>query len=191
MNVRPLPAFLAAAEPKAAVVPLRASKRRAWLSPALTTLAAAALVLVAMRLPLTGGDVRAKGAVGRLEVYVQRTGETGARPLEGAEVHPGDVLQWVVSLREARWVAIVGSDSAGVASVYFPRADIAATNATWVAAVTDVRLDASLTLDDTLGRETIVALFCVEAPTTIGIDAVAAGCESQRIELTKTARPAP
>jgi len=182
----PLPAFLAEMPTQDNVVSIGARRPRRWLAPALTTLAAAALMLVAMRTPEVATE-RAKGAVGRLEVHVQHPGEVGARPLGDAAVHPGDVLQWVVTLREPRWVAIVGRDSAGVTGSYFPRD----TDAGEVAAGEAIRLDASLTLDATLGTESLTVLFC-RAPITAEVAAAAgvgSDCEVQRVELRKTVRP--
>lgn len=180
---RPLPDFLSASAPGVtSLAEARAGAKRPsrWVGPAIGALALAAVVLLVVRpfgtAPVGGtagmggpggdeGGVRTKGQVGTLLMSVVTPGPGGARgPAHalaptGETVHPGDILQWRVTLRAARHVAILSRDAASKVSVYFPsRGAMPRLDAGEAQSLgTEVELDA------TLGAETIWALFC-EAP---------------------------
>ncbi len=209
-RARPLPEFLNGPVPGVTALSearLRAKRPARWVGPALGALALAALVLLVARPFGAGGPaadeggVRTKGQVGSLLMSLVTAEPNGARGSAhalaptGETVHPGDLLQWRVTLRQARYVAILSRDAAGAVSVYFPVRGVMPR----IDAGEAQPLGSEVELDATLGAETIWALFC-EAPTDLALlqadlarDAeratFPAGCSVDVARLLKGARP--
>ena len=132
--------------------------RRTWLAPAAGGLALAAAVLLAV-LP-KGSEApgtRRKGGE-RIGFFVKR-GELVARGQSGERVRPGDSLRFTYSSSEPRYLAILSLDGAQHASVYFPEG----ARAQQLPAGADSALPSSVELDDVLGTERIMGLFCEAA----------------------------
>jgi hypothetical protein len=137
------------------------------------------------------GVTRVKGGA-RLGFVVKR----GSRILEGHDglvVHPNDRLRFSITCSEPRHVAILSRDATGLVSEYFP--GDGRSRAFGVSR--DVLLDSSVELDDTLGMERIIAVFCAEAFDVAPLAAmlakddairVAANCSLDALEVRKTAR---
>ena len=137
----------------------------AWLgSGALAAAASFVLFLAFSRDPELSG-VRSKGS-GLLDFYVKSAG--GVRlGAPGERVRPGDALRFVVPRTERRYLVVLGRDSRGVASVYFPggalaeRAESGGEALGW-----GVALGASVLLDDAPGDERLYGVFCERAVST-------------------------
>lgn len=129
------------------------TRRAAWWTAAIAAAAAATLAL----LPRADESVRTKGT-DHLSFYVKRD-ENVRRGKPRERVHAGDQLRFTYSASSARYLAILSLDGAKRASVYFPEAEYAAR----VEPGTDVLLPSAIELDDVLGEERIVALFCTRA----------------------------
>jgi hypothetical protein len=180
--------------------PLAASRRRRWLwlgSGGLAAAAAATLLFVQVR----GGDgeetVTGKGV--QLLRYYVRDAAAGSvrqgRPLE--VVHPRDQLRFGFdgAAVAGRRVALLGRDAAGKVTAYFPDASPAAAP---LPPTADGLLPYSIALDQTLGRETIYALYCRDpvalAPLLAALarsEAAVAwppGCQVERLQLDKKPR---
>lgn len=144
-----LPAWSSRAQPTNAASPLR--RHAPWL----TGLALAACALL-LALPRFDRDtIRTKGGPS-FGFFVKR----GALVFEGSDdeqVHPGDVLRFVVTPQGARYVAILSRTASGEASVYYPAGDSAASVAE---DAQRVALDSATELDQSLGDEQLIALFC-------------------------------
>ena len=172
-------------------------RRRVWaLSSAGVALAAAAAVLVVLRpaamdqraLP----DVRSKGGA-HVGFFVKR----GPRVVVGHDdqvVYPGDRLRFTLSTRSPRHVAILGLDTAKVATIYHP----SGSKSERVDAVSAHALDSSVELDSTLGEERIWGVFC---PASFEVEPLRrqlektgkltapAGCTVDLLHLNKEAAP--
>ncbi len=172
--------------------------RRAWwrlLAPlALVGGAAVALVAAPRGLPevSSAAGVRAKGALALSALVVHAERGTAAASLhEGEPLHPGDRVQLRLSSPAdgAGYVVVVGVEASGRTSVYFPAGATAAA----LPAGRDVPLPHAIELDDTLGREQIVALRC---PRPIAVADVLgergapsdAGCARVSYTIEKIAR---
>lgn len=143
--------------------------RRSWVRPLVATssLLAAVILLWLMRIPpsaeRTDDTLRIKGR-GALTIYVRQDGRTFlAEP--GARVHPGDAVRIALSAPKPSWVAVFGRDATGTWSTYHPLG----THAEPVAAGAEQLLDTALELDDVIGEETFLAVFCA-AP--VELDAI-------------------
>lgn len=173
-----LPSFLEAKK----VVPKRDLPR--WLLPLVAGVSAVAVVVSGPGKDTSKESIRTKGNIGFVEVYVQRAGVGDAVPLEGA-VAPGDVLQWVATLREPRFVAIVGTDGAGTTALYYPPGDAMAQ----VAAGERLALESSLTMDAVPGVERLRVVMCREPKALADVKAgLPTGCDEQRIDVPKSPR---
>jgi hypothetical protein len=135
--------------------------------------------------------VRQKGGP-RLGFFVKRDGRV-LRGHDGFTVHPGDLLRFSVTTLEPRHVAILSRDGRGVVSECYPGDG----RSRGLAVSRDELLDSSVELDDTLGDEKIVAVFCDE-PFEVGplaarlgrggALAVGEGCSLDSLDIRKTAR---
>ena len=134
---------------------------------------------------------RLKGGA-RLGFFVKRDGRV-IRGHDGFTVHPGDRLRFSVTTLEPRHVAILSRDGKGVVSECYPGGG----RSRKLAVSHDELLDSSVELDDTLGNERIIAVFCDEpfevAPLAarLGRDGTLdAGvhCSLDSLEIRKTAR---
>ena len=137
------------------------------------------------------GGVRSKGGP-RLGFFVKRDGRV-LRGHDGFTVHPGDLLRFSVTTLEPRHVAILSRDGRGVVSECYPGDG----RSRGLAVSRDELLDSSVELDDTLGDEKIVAVFCDE-PFEVGplaarlgrggALAVSESCSLDSLDIRKTAR---
>jgi hypothetical protein len=200
-------AFLAAPpplrRPTKGAAPAKAARRRGlvYLFPGVAAaVAAAAAVVFLLRVPPkppsesdADPGTRIKGG-SRIGFYVKR-GAAVAHGGPGEVVYPGDALQFTYSTQRASYLALVSVDGAGKASLYFPESAEAAP----IEPGQDVALPISTVLDDTLGGETVVGLFCAAPiplePLRAAFEANAAapplpaGCQSSRISFVKKAKP--
>lgn len=148
-----------------APVPQRrfANRRAVGAAAALVTaLAAGFLIGPAIRQPAGDETVIGKGQQ-RLRFFV-RDGAAGTvregRPEE--RVYPGDQIRFAFDgdAVRGRRVAVLGRDAAGKVSVYFPHGG---TQAIAPPASADGLVPYSIKLDETLGPETLFALYCPDA----------------------------
>jgi len=117
-------------------------------------LALAASLLLMVRSEV-GDRVRRKGPGLGLAMYVQH-GTHVRRASPGESVSPGDAVRFAVSTPVPAFVAVLSLDPSGRASVYFPEGPQAAQ----VPAGTEVPLPLGTRLDETIGEERLLALFC-------------------------------
>jgi hypothetical protein len=127
-----------------------------------TALVAGFLIIPAVRQPHSDETIMSKGQQ-RLRFFV-RDGVAGTvregRPRE--RVFPGDQIRFAFdgdALRGRR-VAVLGRDAGGKVSVYFPDGGA---QATALPASADGLIPYSVRLDETLGPETLYALYCLDA----------------------------
>jgi hypothetical protein len=165
---------------------------RAFAGAALSAAALVALFIAFSPGSREQGD-RVKGSH-RLGFFVRR-GEDTLEGMPGQRVFPGDQLRFVVTMREAAHVAVLSRDGAGKASVYFPTTG---THAQRLAESAARPLDGAIELDDTLGRERILGVFCPESfelePLRRALEAQAelrppAGCALDELDVTKAGQP--
>jgi hypothetical protein len=131
----------------------------AW-SAAIGLAAAGLLLWLGRTLPDAGDDVgstRVKGGH-RIGFFVKH-GDHVTPGADGQVVHPGDALRFTVSLTNPSHFAILSLDGTGVASIYYPTG----TDSEALGVVREMPLDSSVTLDDTLGKEQLLGVFCEEA----------------------------
>lgn len=122
---------------------------------ALAAIGAALVVIAPAPRPY---DTRAKGTFS-LSVYVQHRDGDGAGTLHmGEPLHPGDRIQFRYNGDRAGHLAVFGVDADGQVSTYYPPG----AQAPAVHAGREVPLETAVELDDSLGREVIVALRCDE-----------------------------
>lgn len=193
----------AAREQPGRVPPVRSRKARVY--PALLGLAAAAAAVLAARGVLSGPaaedetatraaqqDVTQEKGAPDLGYYVKR-GQHVVRGEPGQPLRPGDRLRFTYSSARAQQFALFNRDGHG-ASVYFPTGPRSAA----LAAGTGVALDFGVELDDYVGREQVLALFCEQPfelePLRQALargepPSVPADCTLRTIELKK--EPAP
>jgi hypothetical protein len=173
---------------------VQAPRRAAWLGAGV--LAAAA----SLALWLSGGEEseplsRSKGSA-RIDFFVKSGG--AVRPgAPGESVRAGDALRFVVPRAESRYLAIVGRDSRGVSSVYFPagpRGERVPRSAEPIGS--GLALPSSVLLDDAPGSERLYAVFCDDPPVVAdllreldrsGQLLVGDGCELAETHVTKAA----
>jgi hypothetical protein len=138
----------------------RIATRRTWLVSG-GALAAAALVIVLAlrgRRPDPDDDLRPKGGSIGLVIHVA-TG-SGSQPIAGADpVHPGDRIRFEVSVPGPGYLAVVGIDSSGTATVYYPFGGTAPAK---IDAGAGAVLPGGVELDATLGDEQIYAVYAAQ-----------------------------
>jgi hypothetical protein len=190
------PLRLPATEP----APPLALPRRHWLWLGSAGLAGAAAVVL-LFVQLGGGDgretVTAKG-VHLLRYYVRDAAAGSVREGRPVEVvHPGDQLRFGfdAAALAGRRVALLGRDAAGKVTAYFPEGSLAAGP---LPPTGDGLLPYSIALDQTLGRETIYALYCRDPVALAPLQAALArseaavlwppGCQVERLQLDKKLR---
>jgi len=158
-------------------VPLRAVAAAAGL-------AAAASLLLMVRPP---GN-RVKGSAFTLGMYVDHRGEV-RRAAPGDTVAAGDAVRFAVTVPVDTHVAVLSLDSKGHGSIYFP----AGGRAELVRAGADVALPLGTRLDETVGEERILGLFCSSAielePLRLQLErggpAIPDGCQVTRWSFVK------
>lgn len=140
--------------------------------------AAAALVLV---LRPVGDDeipVRLKGAPS-FSVYVKR-GEVVFEGDRGGTYLPGDRLQFSYSAHEPQYVAVLDIESTGRVTVFVPSSGASPVR---VSKGREKMLPGSIELDDSLGQEQLLAVFC---PSAFDLEAV-----MKKLASTNAAERAP
>lgn len=148
------PCWLSAHSPRSPRSP------RSWMRPAiaLTAILAAALALVWIRPASTPtpseATVRLKGHAS-INIYVRHDDRT-LRADPRTIVHPGDALRIATSVSRPSWIALFGLDARGTLSLYHPIGD----ETEYVPGGTERLLDMALELDDVLGEEAFIAVFC-------------------------------
>jgi hypothetical protein len=166
--------------------------RPRWLMPLSAGAALAAALALAFLPPRESGEpaLRSKGGE-RIGLFIKR-GALVRRGASGAHVQPGDQLRFTYSTDVDRYLAIVSIDGAGKRSLYFPDGARAAR----VERADDQPLSSSIVLDDVLGRERVIALFCARpielAPLLAGSErpwAVPQSCRAAEPILIKEAAP--
>lgn len=161
---------------------------------------AAAFILVPWALsPCCGETVQVKGRGSRRMRFFVQDGVAGTvrEGAFGETVHPGDRIRFAFdpgALGDRR-VAILSRDAAGKASVYFP--DGAQQIATPPPSSAGGLVASSVQLDDTLGPETLYALYCAGAVALGPLQAALTGgahpvwptsCEVETIMIDKKPR---
>ena len=164
-------------------------RRPSWVFGGLA-LASAACAWLVLRpaVEQSGGPIRTKGAP-RLGFYVKR----GERVFEGAttvRLALGDELRFQYSSQQSLWLAVLGVDAARKVSVYYP----ALGPMQRVAAGRKQLLPEATELDDTIGEEALLGVFCETerdltdqiARLTVQPDAAPGpACSVDRIRVTK------
>jgi hypothetical protein len=169
----------------------REKRTSLWLFVGGGVIAAAAALLLFIRSEDSG--VRLKGGGSSLGFFVKH--EDAVRPGGSDEpVEPGDVLRFVATTREPRYLAVLSIDAKGLASVYYPEGP----SAVRVETGKNVALPLSTVLDETLGRETIYGVFCLTTfetePVRRSLEAAPThvtaprGCEVDVLHVRKEAR---
>jgi hypothetical protein len=183
----------AAPQPAAALGSARRKPTRRLLG-AGVALAVAVAAGAWLALPFDRPGIRVKGGA-HLDFYVKRADhvfEAG----EGAQLRPADELRFRYSASERQWLAVLGVDASHRVGQYFPgdggmRA---------IEAGDDVLLPEATRLDETLGDELVIGVFCAAerdlGPLIHRLQSDAAlspepGCRLERIHITKTGQPRP
>jgi hypothetical protein len=139
--------------PPLRVVPL-ASRARVpvrVVAAAIGLTAAASVLLVVRPRPST----RSKGPGFALSMYVDHQGDV-RRAAPGDALAPGDAVRFAVSSPVEVYVGVLSLDAKGHASIYFPSGG----RAEAVQAGRDVALPQGTRLDETVGEEQVIGLFC-------------------------------
>jgi len=147
-------------------------------------LAAAASLLLMVRPPGT----HLKGSGFALGMYVDHRGEV-RRAAPGEALAAGDAVRFAVTVPVDTHVAVLSLDSKGHGSIYFP----AGGRAELVHAGADVALPLGTRLDETVGEERILGLFCSSAielePLRLQLErggpAIPDGCQVTRWSFVK------
>ena len=146
-----------------------ARRPRRWKVPAAAAiaLAAAASLLIVVK-PASRGE-RIKGPGFALAMYVQHGGEV-RRVGPGEAIAAGDAVRFTVTTPVQAYVAILSVDANGRASIYYP----VGRSAQPLPAGEDMPLPRATRLDETVGEERVVGLFC---STPIDLEALRARLE--------------
>jgi hypothetical protein len=139
-------------------------------------------------LPVVLETTRTKGA-GAAFGFVVRRGEHNVAGEDGEVLHPGDALRFTLSSGTDVYAAVWGIDSLGHASLYQRSPELA-----FVPAGRRQPLPEAVELDETLGQERLVAVFCATPRAASEITAaltsadpprLPAGCGSESIAILK------
>jgi hypothetical protein len=165
-----LPPLVARTEQAVASVSSPRRRRiRRWASASVTALAAAAALLLLWTRP-PPPELRAKGGL-QLDVFCKRPSGRVEQLLLSGSAAAGDALRFAVATPLDGFVAVLSVDAAGAVSSYAPDAPALAP----IAAGPSRALDGSVELDETVGRERLIALVCKERlPTARVVEAVRA-----------------
>jgi hypothetical protein len=174
-----LPAVVDRVETSKRIKPRRSRWSRSF---ALATglAAAAALLLVVRGNPAE----RSKGSGDfALGMYVQH-GDSVRRAGVREEVQAGDALRFAISSQSDGYAAVLSLDPKGRASIYFPGSPPGSPSgdgrAAFVSAGADVALPLSTRLDDTVGEEQLLAIFC---KTPVDLTPLRASLEHGQAEI--------
>ena len=130
-------------------------------------------------------DTRAKGKPA-LAFYVKH-GDAVREGAPGEAVYPNDAINFVVSTERPAFLAIISVDGAGKVSAYYPDGPTAAA----IPAGRDHVLPRSVLLDDTLGHERVIGVFCdramvvAELAAAVARDSIPSGCVADAVTLEK------
>jgi hypothetical protein len=131
------------------------------------------------------GEIRTKGRPA-LAFFVKH-GDAVREGVPGEAVSPNDAINFVVSTEQPAFLAIISVDGAGKVSVYYPEGATAAA----IAVGRDHVLPRSVLLDDTLGPERVVGVFCdqpmvvAELAAAVARNAIPKGCVADALTLEK------
>jgi hypothetical protein len=135
------------------------TRSRLWALPFAAALAAAVVLLLSRAgmkpEPIADSGIRTKGAIA-LTVIARRASGEVTRLAPGDTVLPGDALRFEVAAAQPGFVAVMGLDAKGVATIYAP----ASGSMQSLPGGPPVVLPDAIVTDDTLGAERIVAVFC-------------------------------
>ena len=146
---------------------IRRTRRRLWArrAGAATSFAVAATLLLMMTrvrpLPTVPDGERLKGAELSLGVYVRRGTGVVVAAQSPATVAPGEQIRFEVTSARPGFLGIVGLDSAGAVTPY-----VASGGRLRKLGAGRQLLDGSVLLDDTLGAERLIAVWCKDDRTT-------------------------
>jgi hypothetical protein len=156
----------------------------------LAAVAAAFVVwLAASRDRHDGAGTRDKGKPA-LSFYVKH-GEVVREGGPGEVVCPNDSINFTVSTDQPAFLAIISVDGAGKVSAYYPDGPTTAA----IPVGRDQVLPRSVLLDDTLGLERVVGVFCdrsiavAELAAAVARDAIPSGCATDALTLEKRRTP--
>jgi hypothetical protein len=158
---------------------------RRWITGLAAIAAVFCVWLVASRGRLGDAEIRNKGKPG-LAFYVKH-GDAVREGAPGEVVYPDDAINFVVSTERPAFVAIISVDGAGKVSTYYPDGP----TATAIPAGREQVLSRSVLLDDTLGLERVVGLFCdrpvvvAELAAAVARNAIPSGCVADAVALEK------
>ena len=185
-------ALVAAHRRERAAFAVPMAPRRRWAhGPARWTIGLAAIAamlcvwLVASRDRLGGPELRTKGKPA-LAFYVKH-GDAVREGAPGEAVYPNDAINFVISTEQPAFLAIISVDGGGKVSAYYPDGPTAAE----IPAGRDRVLPRSVLLDDALGLERVVGVFCdrpiavTELAAAVARDAIPSGCVSDALTLDK------
>jgi hypothetical protein len=182
------PVATAPTAPPAAIPPRERSRTSAWAkSFSLVSGLAAAAAAILVLSPAPGE--RSKGSKAfSLGMYVQH-GEEVRRAGPGDPVHPGDAVRFSLRAPADGFAAVLSRDPRGHASIYFP----AGSRAAAVGAGSDTALPLSTRLDESVGTEQLLGLFCDRAvelePIRAGLEqatpAIPEGCQTSQWSFEK------
>jgi hypothetical protein len=174
---------------RAAFAVPRARAPRRWTIGLAAVAAAFGVWLLASRDRHDDANARSKGKPA-LSFYVKH-GEVVREGGPGEVVRPNEAINFTVSTDEPAFLAIISVDGAGKVSAYYPAGPTAAA----IPAGRDQVLPRSVLLDDTLGLERVVAVFCqrptlvAELAAAVARDAIPSGCVSDALTLEKRRTP--
>jgi hypothetical protein len=174
---------------RAAFAVPRARAARRWPIGLAAVAAAFGVWLFASRDPHEGAQTRDKGKPA-LAFYVKH-GDVVRAGAPGEVVYPNDAINFTVSTNQPAFVAIISVDGAGKLSAYYPDGPAA----TAIPGGRDQVLPRSVLLDDTLGLERVVGVFCdrsiavAELAAAVARDAIPRGCVADALTLEKRRAP--
>ncbi|MEN0062289.1 MAG: hypothetical protein AAGA48_09060 [Myxococcota bacterium] len=168
------------------VVPPRRVRRppRWWYAAAPLAMAATALLVLSS----SPDGIRVKGGGVELQVF-RDEGPKSRRLAPGDEVAPGDRLGFRVRVREEGHIMVVGTD--GQQPPYLSYPQDAEASVPFAATDHAVDLDSAIRLDDALGTERLVLLWCetsfeLDVAERVAMDdTVPPGCMVDVVELEK------
>ncbi len=177
----------------------RERARRVWVFAALPAIAAAAAIVLAIapgggsphvEHPSSDDYVGVKGDASLRVIAKRRNGEI-VELVDGARLHPGDGLRFIVEPAGQRFLIVASIDGEGKASLFYPTSG---TSSAQLPPGGRVELPGSIVLDDARGRERIYALFSkAPMPTASVLDALSSlgkGGPSAILETRSLAVPA-
>jgi hypothetical protein len=161
-----------------------------WWAPVAVALSAAAAVILLLGGPEERAEeIGLKGTGAALDLFVQR----GAQVFRWQQqpLHPGDQVRYAFRVAEPMHVVVLSRDGRGAVSQYFPEAA-----RSWALEAGESLSQTATELDDTLGNETLWAVFCRASFTAESFvvqlerDATLTstqGCTMQHLEFRKEA----